>query len=144
MEPISAHSSSWRRVCEMGGTTIWQISMDKQTIFLNKCNYLSSLSKAFWILYEAVYIWLMCILWFNTSQACRNTFQEWSWKIKYFIWFRHKNPMVNNNLNLPKGFMNSMNSKAIAILFLGINQFATSMSKAIQLAYLSSSIYDLL
>jgi len=81
---------------------------------------------------------------FNTSQACRKTFQEWSWKIKYFIWFRHKNPMVNNNLNLPKGFMNSMNSKAIAILFLGISQFATSMSKAIQLAYLSSSIYDLL
>jgi hypothetical protein len=38
---------------------------------------------------------------FNTSQACRKTFQEWSWKIKYFIWFRHKNPMVNNNLNLP-------------------------------------------
>jgi len=38
--------------------------------------------------------------------------------------------------------MNSMNSKAIAILFLGFNQFATSMSKAIQLAYLSLGIYD--
>jgi hypothetical protein len=46
--------------------------------------------------------------------------------------------MVNNNLNLPKGFMNSMNSKVIA----GFNQFATNMSKAIELAYLSLGIYD--
>jgi hypothetical protein len=33
----------------------------------------------------------------------------------FYMIYKHQNPMMNNNLNLPKGFMNSMNSKAIAI-----------------------------